>query len=433
MTGYQAQTITALGPNDPDDGDPGRQQRGMAIAATVPIRKNRLGYQIPSQSGNGSYVVSMDDEPFCTCPDFEKRQEPCKHVYAVEFTVQRESDAISGDTGEPEAVQVSLGPSWTAYNLAQTNEQEIFGTLLRELCATVHQPPQGKGRPCLPVSDMLFAVGLKVYSTMSGRRAMTDFRNAQADGLLSTCPSFSTAFRYMENPVVTPVLKSLIEQSALPLRAVESDFAADASGFSTSVYDRWFDHKWGKEKKQARFLKAHIMCGVNTKIVTAVEVTEANVHDSPPFPGLVAKTAENFAMSEVSADKAYLSRKNLRVIVDAGAAPYIPFKSNSKPEHTHGDSLWAKTYHYFSLFREEFMDHYHKRSNVETAFSMIKAKFGGAVRSKTPVAQMNEVLVKILCHNICVLIQAMYALGVAPEFGAEKTFGSKPLVDAKVS
>ena len=434
MNGQQTQTITALGPNDPDDGDAGRQQRGLAIAATVPIRKNKLGYQIPSQSGNGSYVISVDDGTFCSCPDFEKRQEPCKHVYAVEFTVQRESDTTGdGNTSEPETVQASIGPSWTAYNLAQTNEQEIFGTLLRELCATAPQPPQGKGRPRLPLSDVLFAVGLKVYGTMSGRRAMTDFRNAQADGLLSTCPSFSTAFRCMENPAVTPVLKSLIEQSALPLKAVEIDFAADASGFSTSVYDRWFDHKWGKEKKQARFLKAHIMCGVNTKVVTAVEVTEANVHDSPPFPGLVEKTADNFTMSEVSADKAYLSRRNLRAIVDAGAMPFIPFKSNSKPEHTHGDSLWSRTYHYFSLFREEFMDHYHKRSNVETAFSMIKAKFGGAVRSKTPVAQMNEVLVKILCHNICVLIQAMYALGVEPDFRGEKTFASKVLVDAKAS
>ena len=426
-----AQTATTrLGPDDPDDGYPGRQQRGLAIAATVPIRKNKLGYQIPSQSGNGSYVINLDDGVFCSCPDFEKRQEPCKHVYAVEFTIQREADA---STGESETVQVSLGPCWKAYNLAQTNEQELFGTLLQELCSTVSQPPQGKGRPRLPISDMLFSVGLKVYGTMSGRRAMTDFRNAEADGLLSACPSFSTAFRYMEDPTLTPVLKSLIEQSALPLKAVEADFAADASGFSTSVYDRWFDHKWGKEKKQARFLKAHIMCGVNTKVVTAVEVTEANVHDSPPFPGLVAKTADNFNMSEVSADKAYLSRKNLKAIVDAGATPFIPFKVNSKPEHTHGDSLWAKTYHYFSLFREEFMDHYHKRSNVETAFSMIKAKFGGAVRSKTPVAQMNEVLVKILCHNICVLIQAMYALGVEPDCRGEKTFASKALVDAQVN
>ena len=414
--------VTVLGLGDPDDGDAGRQQRGMAIAALTQIEKNRLGYKIPSASGNGSYVVTPGDDPFCTCPDFEKRGERCKHVYAVEFIIQRE-ERPDGTTVETKAVRfVPVGQDWSAYNAAQTNEGDHFAVLLRELCDTIPQPPQGKGRPRLPISDMLFAVGLKVYGTMSGRRAMTDFRNAQADGLLSTCPSFSTAFRYMENPAVTPILKSLIEQSALPLRAVESDFAADASGFSTSVYDRWFDHKWGKEKKQARFLKAHIMCGVNTKIVTAVEVTEANVHDSPPFPGLVTKTAENFAMSEISADKAYLSRKNLRVIVDAGATPYIPFKTNSKPEHTHGDSLWTKTYHYFSLFREEFMNHYHKRSNVETAFSMIKAKFGGAVRSKTPVAQMNEVLVKILCHNICVLIQAMYALGVEPRVRDRKDF-----------
>lgn len=283
--------LTALGPGDPDDGQAGRQQRGMAIAAVVPIEKNRLGYKVPSQSGNGSYVVNVDDEPFCTCPDFEKRQDRCKHVYAVEFTVQREAQPTESDPApEPETVNVALGPSWTAYNLAQTNEQELFGTLLRELCAGVPQPPQGKGRPRLPLSDMLFAVGLKVYSTMSGRRAMTDFRNAEAGGLMSTCPSYTTAFRYMEDPTLTPVLKSLIEQSPLPLKAVESDFAADASGFSTSVFDRWYDHKWGKEKKQARFLKAHIMCGVNTKIVTAVEVTESNVHDSPPFPGLVSRT-----------------------------------------------------------------------------------------------------------------------------------------------
>ena len=409
----QTSFITALKPNDQDDGDSGRQQRGMAIAAAVSIGKNRLGYKVPSQSGNGSYVVSADGEPFCTCPDFEKRQARCKHVYAVEFTVRREASAADG---EPEPTRIALGPSWAAYNLAQTNEQELFGTLLSELCATVSQPAQGRGRPRLPISDMLVAVGLKVYSTMSGRRAMTGLRDAHASGLLSTCPSFSTAFRYMEDPTLTPVLKSLIEHSAMPLKAVEADFAADASGFSTRVYDRWFDQKWGRVKKQARFLKAHIMCGVNTKVVTAVEITEAHAHDSPPFPGLVGKTAERFDMSEVSADRAYLSRKNLQAIVDAGAVPYIPFKINSRPGHTHGDSLWAKTYHYFSLHREEFMNHYHKRSNVETAFSMIKAKFGGFLRSKGTAAQVNEALVKILCHNICVLIQAMYALGVEPTF-----------------
>jgi hypothetical protein len=53
---------------------------------------------------------------------------------------------------------------------------------------------------------------------------------------------------------------------------------------------------------------------------------------------------------------------------------------------------------------------------VETTFSMIKAKFGTRIRSKTPVAQVNELLCKVLCHNLCCLVQAIYELGIEPEF-----------------
>ncbi len=64
-----------------------------------------------------------------------------------------------------------------------------------------------------------------------------------------------------------------------------------------------------------------------------------------------------------------------------------------------------------------FGPHYHKRSSVESAFSMIKAKFGSAVRSKSDQGQVNEVLAKVLWHNICALIQAMHELGIEPGFG----------------
>ena len=58
-------------------------------------------------------------------------------------------------------------------------------------------------------------------------------------------------------------------------------------------------------------------------------------------------------------------------------------------------------FHYFKFNRDEFLNHYHKRSNVESTFSMIKAKFGDFVRRKTDVAMTNEVLCKVLCHNLC--------------------------------
>lgn len=47
---------------------------------------------------------------------------------------------------------------------------------------------------------------------------------------------------------------------------------------------------------------------------------------------------------------------------------------------------------------------------------MIKSKFGTRLRSKTPVAQVNELLYKVLCHNLCCLVQSFYELGVEAEF-----------------
>ena len=47
MVALQNPTVTALGPDDPDDGEEGRKQRGLAIAALVPIKSNRMGFQVP--------------------------------------------------------------------------------------------------------------------------------------------------------------------------------------------------------------------------------------------------------------------------------------------------------------------------------------------------------------------------------------------------
>ena len=404
-----------------DDGSSKRKLRGMAIAAQVKVEKNRLGYKVPSQSGSGSYIVNLEGEPFCTCPDFELRQEPCKHIYAVELVIQREEEYGDGPAVELAEVSTSPGRDWSAYNRAQTNEQRHFATLLRELCDTLPQPPQTTGRPRLLLSDMLLAAGLKVYSTMSGRRAMTDIRDAHDKGLLERTPSFASIFRYLEDPNLTSVLRSLIEQSALPLKSVETDFAVDSSGFSSSVYDRWFDHKWGREIKGVQWVKAHLMCGVKTNIVTAAEATVIAGNDSPYLAPFVETTAQNFDINEVSGDKAYLSRKNLRAVDAVGGTAYIPFKVNSVAHSgkQKRDTVWERAFHFYNLHRAEFLQHYHKRSNVESTFSMIKAKFSGAVRSKNRTAQVNEVLTKILCHNICVLIQSMYELDIAPIFGID--------------
>jgi transposase len=398
-----------------------REEKGLVIAATSKIEQNNLGWKVPSQSGNGTYIVNMDNgTPFCTCPDFEKRQQPCKHIHAVEYVIKRETKP-DGSVTYTQSVKVSCTQEWTPYNQAQTHEQEHFISLLKDLCASIPQPEYSFGRPRLPLADVVFGLVYKSYSMMSGRRFASDLRYAQEQGLVSQTHHYNSAFRYLEAPELTPLLKSLIELSASPLKAVETDFAVDSSGFATSTYDRWFDHKYGKVRSENKWIKTHLMCGVKTHVVTSVEATPYESADAPQFVPLVEATAKTFNINEVSADKAYSSKKNLNAIAELNGTAYIPFKTycNGTQRHGEHDSLWQKMWHYYNFNRENFLQHYHKRSNVESTFSMIKNKFGASVRAKSPVAQVNEVLCKVLCHNICVLIQSMYELGIEPIFNKE--------------
>lgn len=103
----------------------------------------------------------------------------------------------------------------------------------------------------------------------------------------------------------------------------------DSSGFSTSRFDRWFDEKYGGIKKQHTWVKAHLMSGVKTNVVTAVEILDKAAGDAPQFPGLVLRTSQNFDIKEVSADKAYSSVDNIDFAFQMGATPFIAFKSNA--------------------------------------------------------------------------------------------------------
>jgi transposase len=332
----------------------------------------------------------------------------------VEYFMKMVTDS-QGNTITEKAVRVTYTQDWSAYNEAQTKEGKLFMKLLGDLCSEISNPEYVFGRPTLPLSDMVFASALKVYSTFSLRRFMSLMNMAKESGFTDTVCSYSTVSNYMRKPELTEILQNLIKITSLPLSSVEKDFAVDSSGFSTSKFGRYYSFKYGKEKLCRTWVKAHVICGVRTNVVTGVEITKESAADSLYFKPLVEKTAESFSISEVSADKAYLSRDNLDTVENVGGIAFIPFKKNSTPR-AGGSALWKKMWHYFEFNKEEFLQHYHKRSNSETVFSMIKAKFGGNLRSMDVTSQINEVLLKFLCHNICVLIQETYELGKMPDF-----------------
>jgi transposase len=392
-----------------------RTAKALHIAATTALAPNNGRWKVPSQTGTGTYTVAItgDGSWFCSCPDHEATLAPCKHIMAVEITVRREG----GNKPMPfsEVVKVTYSQNWTAYNAAQTNEKDMFLRLLNDLCSGVDNwQYAGTGRPRIPLSDIAFTLVYRGYVGQSSRRFQSDVRAAQDAGLIGSQPSFNSVLRYTREEELTRVLTELIEWTARPLQAIETDFAVDSSGFGTDGTKTWFSQKHGHEITRRDWRKVHLMCGVKTHIVTAALVTGAHSNDAPHLAPLAEATARTFTMEEVSADKGYLTRANADAIESLGATPFIPFKSNSR-EPKEG-TAWARMYHLFSYNRDEFAKHYHKRSNVETVFHMIKAKFGDSLFGKTPEAQTNEVLAKIVCHNLCVLIQSFYELGIDPVF-----------------
>jgi transposase len=401
-----------------------RKQRGLQIAAlTIIEKKGRSSYFVPSQTAprHTKYKVHYEREnPTCTCPDFETHGCRCKHVYAVEFYIKREC-RLSGDELVEASINIkqvrrTYSQDWPNYNAAQVNEKRHFLELLNEVCGTVVEPLTEKprrGRPAILLSDAIFSVVYKVYSTRSGRRFSCDLDDAKADDLISRVPSYNSCFRFIENPKLFPVLRELIERTSAPLRSVESQFAVDSTGFAFCRFVRWYDVKYNRFSAEQQWIKAHLCCGTKTNVVTAIEIHGRDSGDALHLPSLVESTAKNFDLKEVSADKGYSGRDCHDAIAKIGATPYIAFKDNATGAV---GGLFEKMFHFFQFKREEFLAHYHRRSNVESTVSMIKAKFGDAVRSKSEVAARNEVLAKVLCHNICCLVSAIYELGLQPTF-----------------
>jgi len=218
-----------------------REERGKAIAATGTIKQSdkELVYIVPSQNGQKSYKVDLTGEdPTCTCPDFEERGKACKHVFAVAFTVVYEQN-IDGTTITTQTLTLTetretYPQNWKAYNRAQTTEQDRFQVLLSDLWAGVAEPESKFGRPPLLLKDMIFSATFKIYSTFSGRRFMSDLRESHERGHIGKTPHYNSIFRYLESDSLTPILRDLVTQSSLPLKAVETDFAVDSSGFTTS-------------------------------------------------------------------------------------------------------------------------------------------------------------------------------------------------------
>ncbi len=305
---------------------------------------------------------------------------------------------------------------WHKYNLAKTQEKRLFYELLNELCSLIPEEVHEKGRKPIPIKDLIFTSALKLYNGFSLRKIDYDIREAEHCGYIKKKPHYNRLSEFFNHPLTYLLLQKLVTITALPLKELEDDFSRDASGFGEYSYERWMRTRFRSPKTEWRnYLKGHVLIGTRTNIICSAEVTYGNFSDAKQAPLLLSQANNNFNIKRVSADKGYSSYHIMQLIDSIGAQPFIAFKNNTNPHRTAPD-IWRKMFGYFQQHRELFMKNYHKRSNVETVFAMIKMRLGEFLKSKNYEAQRNELLMKFIVHNITCLVQEIYEREVKVNF-----------------
>ena len=304
---------------------------------------------------------------------------------------------------------------------------------LSDIVDLVHEPEEpSMGRPSHSLRDLLKSMAIKVYFGQSAGRSWGIIRMvqsaSQSRGYIGKVPSRNSIIDYFNKSELIPALRELVSVSALPLRSIEQNFLADSTGFSTSTYSRWLTyrsaHPEGEQDEQEdvgktrEFAKVHLVSGERTKIITSVEVLGWGSSDNEQFVPLFERVVPLFDVKTVIADGAYIGRKNLNAAELWGTVPYIPYSSHHLYPFDHDQSMWAKMLRLSVLHHEEWLSVYRRRALVETAISMLKGIFGTHIRSKNFEAQVVEIYLMVLCHNIRVLVHEMFELGIYPFFAA---------------
>lgn len=391
-----------------------RRQKALQLLKNGKIKKLKDGFAVQSQNSQRYYFV--DKGYSCTCPDCQLNKTPvCKHSQAVKYYL-----GIEKADGTTEKVRLTYKQAWSAYNQAQNSEIKQFEILLSNLLECVNEPTRnGAGRPSLSLREALFCSVKKVYSQMSSRRAKGLFNEAKEKEIIKKSPHFNAVSKLLNKEKTTKMLEELVSLSATPLRNIEHTWLADSSGFRTNSYSQYCQEKHGKSREN-NWLKMHIVCGQKTNVISSVKITKSHgvgSGDCPQFIPMMEQTHQaGFTIGTAMADKAYLSRENYSLIDSFCGEALIPFKNNSTGKPRGKGQIWRKMFNYFQLNQEEFMQRYFARNNVETTFHMIKSKLGDSIKSKNFVAQKNELLCKVLAHNIMVLIQEVHELGITAQF-----------------
>lgn len=400
------------------------------------IRRDETGNWLVRTTQRTLVVTQEADRFACSCAR-GRMAKPCAHVLAVQRWEELGAEYATLPTPP--------GFDKAAARLARQSEFDMGLHFARDLSALLPDPEPRPGNPRLPDRELAYMCLVKLLGNVSQDRLQGLLHEGVRIGALRHVPHAHAPFRWLRDPDTTAKLEFLLAQSALPLAAIETEWAIDSTGFRTTMHGglwhRWRLRKHAKPGEKGAYVrvevqghdwrKAHLLYGLTTQAVCAVIITDPNRNDSPQW-GLLLRKAHRqgirFDGHYVRGDKAYLSRANLLYATELGATPLVPPKKGSNllanGRGTRASdravrleaNLWRRAVNFMGLHQGAFERLYHQRSRAETVNRNIKLVLGETLRGRRTVSQDNELLCKLIAHNLRCLLVALHAHGTRPEW-----------------